>query len=192
MRVLIQRVSRASVTVEGRVVSAIGPGLLLLFGVEVGDGGAGVAGDAGGVSGSVGAGGAGGAEGSGGAGGPSGASGSGGSAQRDLEWLAAKVLNLRIFPDEAGAMNRSVLETGGDLIVVSQFTLHASTKKGNRPSFIRAARPEQAIPLYEQFVATLQAGLGKPVGTGVFGAHMDVELVNDGPVTLWIDTAQRE
>ncbi len=149
MRTLIQRVSSASVTVDGTVVSAIGPGLLVLFGVEEDDDGT------------------------------------------DLDWLVNKVLNLRIFADEAGAMNRSVLETGGDLIVVSQFTLHASTKKGNRPSFIRAARPEKATALYQRFVESLAADLGKPVGTGVFGAHMDVALVNDGPVTIWIDSRDR-
>ena len=150
MRTLIQRVAQASVTVDGSVVSAIGPGLLVLLGVEDVD-------DA-----------------------------------SDVEWLSQKVLNLRIFADEAGAMNRSVLESGGDVLVVSQFTLHASCKKGNRPSFIRAARPEQATPLYEQFAAALARGLGKAVGMGVFGAHMDVALINDGPVTIWIDSRQRE
>lgn len=150
MRTLIQRVTNASVSVDGQVVSAIGPGLLLLLGIEEAD-------DA-----------------------------------TDVEWLSQKVLNLRIFSDDAGAMNRSVLETGGDVLVVSQFTLHASCKKGNRPSFIRAARPEKATPLYEQFAAALAKGLGKAVGMGVFGAHMDVALVNDGPVTIWIDSRQRE
>lgn len=150
MRTIIQRVSSASVTVEGKAVSNIGAGLLILFGVEDDDDGS------------------------------------------DLDWLVNKVLNLRIFADEDGAMNRSVLDTDGDLIVVSQFTLHASTKKGNRPSFIRAARPDKATPLYEQFVQALSAGLGKEVGTGVFGAHMEVALVNDGPVTIWIDTKTRE
>ena len=150
MRTLIQRVAQASVTVDGSVVSAIGPGLLVLLGVEDVD-------DA-----------------------------------SDVEWLSQKVLNLRIFADAAGAMNRSVLESGGDVLVVSQFTLHASCKKGNRPSFIRAARPEKATPLYEQFAAALARGLGKAVGMGVFGAHMDVALINDGPVTIWIDSRQRE
>ncbi len=150
MRTLIQRVSKASVTVDGKVVSAIGPGLLLLLGIE----------DADDLS--------------------------------DVEWLSQKVLNLRIFLDDAGAMNRSVLETGGEVLVVSQFTLHASCKKGNRPSFIKAARPEKATPLYEQFATALANGLGKAVGMGVFGAHMEVALVNEGPVTILIDSRQRE
>lgn len=112
--------------------------------------------------------------------------------QEDIEWLAGKVARLRIFPDDAGVMNRSVVDAGGDALVVSQFTLHASTKKGNRPSYIKAARPETAIPLYEQFVKRLAAELGKPVATGEFGADMKVALVNDGPVTIWIDTKSRE
>ncbi|MGX5818433.1 D-aminoacyl-tRNA deacylase [Chitinophaga lutea] len=110
----------------------------------------------------------------------------------DIAWLSAKIVNLRIFADDAGVMNRSLLETGGDLILVSQFTLHASTKKGNRPSYIRAAKPPVAIPLYEQAIARLEADLGKPVGTGEFGADMQVALVNDGPVTIIIDTKNRE
>ena len=147
---MIQRVSEARVEVAGEAVSAIGPGLLVLLGIETGD------------------------------------------APDDLEWLANKISNLRIFPDEQGVMNRSVLESGGDLIVVSQFTLLAQTKKGNRPSYIRAARPEEAIPIYEAFVGKMERLLGRQVGTGVFGADMQVSLTNDGPVTIWIDSRQRE
>ena len=110
----------------------------------------------------------------------------------DGEWLAKKIAQLRLFEDEEGKMNRSILEAGGDALVISQFTLHARTKKGTRPSFDRAARPEQAIPLYEAFVAALERELGKPVGTGKFGAMMAVSLVNDGPVTLLIDSRTRE
>lgn len=110
----------------------------------------------------------------------------------DIEWLTGKLVRLRIFADEAGVMNRSLLETGGEALVVSQFTLHASTRKGNRPSYIRAARPETAIPLYEAFLKRLAGELGRPVASGVFGADMQIALVNDGPVTLWIDSRQRE
>jgi len=110
----------------------------------------------------------------------------------DIEWLSGKIVRLRVFPDDQGVMNRSVQEVGGDVLVVSQFTLHASTKKGNRPSYIRAARPEVAVPLYESFVRKLSEDLGKPVHTGEFGADMQVALVNDGPVTLFIDTKVRE
>ena len=110
----------------------------------------------------------------------------------DIEWLSRKVVNLRIFNDDAGVMNRSVLEVGGDLLVVSQFTLHASTKKGNRPSYIRAARPEIAIPRYDAFVHQCTELTGKPVATGVFGADMKIALVNDGPVTILVDTKCRE
>lgn len=109
----------------------------------------------------------------------------------DIEWLSAKLVNLRIFNDEAGVMNVSVRDAGGEVLVVSQFTLHASTKKGNRPSYIRAARPEVAVPLYEKFVAAVGMGLGKPVPTGIFGADMQVALLNDGPVTILIDTKNR-
>ena len=110
----------------------------------------------------------------------------------DIEWLSKKIVNLRIFGDEDGVMNRSVLEANGDVLVVSQFTLHASTKKGNRPSYIKAARPEIAIPLYEQFIAQIEKDLNKRVGTGTFGADMNVNLVNDGPVTIIIDSQKRE
>ena len=112
--------------------------------------------------------------------------------QDDIDWLAHKVVNLRVFDDTEGVMNRSVLDVGGDILVVSQFTLHASTRKGNRPSYIRAARPEVAVPLYEQFCSALSAALGKPVQTGEFGADMKVELLNDGPVTILMDTKNKE
>ena len=150
MKVVIQRVSSASVSIDGEVKSAIGPGLLVLLGVGHEDG------------------------------------------PEDLTWLVKKTVGLRIFDDEAGVMNRSILETGGDILVVSQFTLMASTKKGNRPAYIRAARPEVAIPLYERFCAALSEALGKPVPTGTFGADMQVALVNDGPVTICIDTKNKE
>ena len=150
MRLVIQRVTHASVTIEGRCKSAIGQGLLILVGIEDADG------------------------------------------ADDVEWLCKKVVNLRIFDDEAGVMNKSVLDVGGDILVVSQFTLHASTKKGNRPSYIRAARPEKAIPLYEEFCSTLSRDLGNPVGTGTFGADMKVELLNDGPVTICMDSQHKE
>ena len=150
MRAVIQRVSRASVTVDGEVISSIQQGLLVLLGIEDADG------------------------------------------PEDMDWLAKKVVNLRIFNDDDGVMNRSVLEVGGDVIVVSQFTLHALTKKGNRPSYIKASKPEIAIPIYGQFVQVLERNLGKKVGTGIFGADMKVELLNDGPVTILIDTKNRE
>jgi D-aminoacyl-tRNA deacylase len=150
MRAVIQRVSQASVTIEGQVTASIQSGLLVLLGVEDAD------------------------------------------TPEDIEWLSGKVVRLRIFNDEQGVMNRSVQEAAGDVLVVSQFTLFASTKKGNRPSWIRAAKPETAIPLYEAFVRRLSADLGKPVRTGKFGADMKVDLVNDGPVTVLIDTKARE
>ena len=150
MRVTIQRVSEASVTIEGKVKSSIGKGLLVLAGFEEAD------------------------------------------TNEDLEWMSGKLVNLRIFQDENEQMNLSVKDVGGDIIIVSQFTLHAMTKKGNRPSFIRAARPEQAIPLYESFVKTVERELGKAVGTGEFGADMKVALVNDGPVTINIDSKNKE
>lgn len=150
MRLLIQRVSEASVSIGGEVRSAIGTGALVLVGIEERDG------------------------------------------REDADWLCKKLANLRIFPDEAGVMNRSLLDINGEALVVSQFTLQASTRKGNRPSYIRAARPEQAIPLYDYFVQALESELGKPVGTGEFGADMQVALVNDGPVTIWIDSQNKE
>ena len=150
MRVVIQRVLNASVSISGSVTAAIGPGLLVLLGICEEDG------------------------------------------ADDIEWLVRKIARLRVFDDEAGVMNLSVLEAGGDALVVSQFTLMASTKKGNRPSYIRAARPETAIPLYERFCAALSEALGKPVPTGTFGADMQVALVNDGPVTICIDTKNKE
>jgi len=150
MRVVIQKVKAVSVTVEGRVVSSIEEGLLVLVGIEDAD------------------------------------------TDEDIDWLCKKIVQLRIFLDESGVMNRSILETGGSIIVVSQFTLHAMTKKGNRPSYIKASKPDFAIPMYEKFSQQLSTDLGKPVGTGVFGAHMDVSLVNDGPVTIWIDTKCKE
>ena len=150
MKVVIQRVSSASVSIDGEVKSAIGPGLLVLLGVGHEDG------------------------------------------PEDLAWLVKKTVGLRIFDDEAGVMNRSILETGGDILVVSQFTLMASTKKGNRPSYIGAAGHEKAIPLYEEFCEALSLAIGKPVGTGSFGAYMQVALVNDGPVTICMDTKNKE
>ncbi|MAU17274.1 MAG: D-tyrosyl-tRNA(Tyr) deacylase [Muricauda sp.] len=150
MRTVLQRVSKASVTVDGEIVSSIGNGLLVLLGVEDAD------------------------------------------AKEDIEWLTQKIANLRIFNDGNGVMNRSVMDVGGDIIVVSQFTLHAQTKKGNRPSYIKAAKPDVAIPLYEEFVKVLEQKTGKKVGTGIFGADMKVELLNDGPVTIVIDTKNKE
>ncbi len=150
MRVVVQRVKRASVTVDGNVVGNIGHGVLIFLGIEAAD------------------------------------------TQEDIEWLCGKICRMRIFDDDAGVMNVSLEENGGEALVVSQFTLHASTKKGNRPSYIKAARPEQAEPLYEQFKIKLSYMLMKPVGSGVFGAMMDVELVNDGPVTILLDTKQKE
>ena len=149
MRAVIQRVMSASVTIDGKVKSAIGPGLLILLGVGHEDG------------------------------------------QEDLDWLVKKVAGLRIFNDDAGVMNRSVVEVEGECLVVSQFTLMASTKKGNRPSYVKAARPETAIPLYERFKDMLAGLLGRPVPSGVFGAEMQVALVNDGPVTICIDSKNR-
>ena len=150
MRAVIQRVSKASVTINGSNVSEINNGLLILLGIEELD------------------------------------------TNTDIEWLTKKIANLRIFNDETGVMNKSLLDIDGDAIVVSQFTLHASTKKGNRPSYIYAAKPEVAIPLYEQFIAQLELQLNKQVGTGQFGADMKVALINDGPVTIIIDSKQGE
>jgi D-tyrosyl-tRNA(Tyr) deacylase len=150
MRVLLQRVSEARVSVEGVVIGTIGPGLLVLAGVTDQD------------------------------------------TAEDCTWLARKIVQLRVFDDDAGVMNRSVQDVGGDVLVVSQFTLHASTRKGNRPSYAAAARPEIARPALQAFVAELSALLGKRVPTGVFGAMMQVALVNDGPVTIWLDSKARE
>jgi D-tyrosyl-tRNA(Tyr) deacylase len=150
MRAVIQRVTGASVTIGERKVSEIGPGLLILAGIEVND------------------------------------------SAEDVDWLCSKIVKLRIFNDSEGVMNLSVQETGGDILVVSQFTLHALTKKGNRPSYIRAARPETAIPLYNEFVRKLEALTGKKIPTGEFGAMMQVSSINDGPVTIIIDTKGKE
>ena len=150
MRVVIQRVLEASVSISGTVTASIGPGLLVLLGICEEDG------------------------------------------KEDIDWLVRKIAALRVFDDEAGVMNRSVVDVDGNILVVSQFTLMASTKKGNRPAYIRAARPEVAIPLYEQFCAALESALGKPVPTGTFGADMQVSLINDGPVTICIDTKNKE
>jgi D-tyrosyl-tRNA(Tyr) deacylase len=150
MRIVVQRVRRASVSIGGQQHSVIGKGLLVLAGIEDAD------------------------------------------TSEDVAWLAAKVTNLRLFDDAQGVMNLSLLETGSEIMIVSQFTLHASTKKGNRPSYIRAARPEKAIPLYEEFIARTGELLGRQPATGLFGAMMDVELVNDGPVTIIIDSRNRE
>jgi D-tyrosyl-tRNA(Tyr) deacylase len=149
MIAVIQRVSESSVTIDGKVKSKIGIGLLVLLGIEEADG------------------------------------------KEDIEWLAKKIVNLRIFPDEQEVMNKSLLDVGGELLLISQFTLHASTKKGNRPSYIKAARPEIALPLYEEAIRVLDAELGKSIGTGSFGADMKVSLVNEGPVTLIMDTKNK-
>lgn len=146
MRAVLQRVSEASVTIDHVVKGTIGPGLLVLLGIEAAD------------------------------------------SDKDIEWLSKKIVQMRIFGDDAGLMNRSVQDIGGDILLISQFTLHAATQKGNRPSFIKAARPEQAIPLYEKIIQQLGADLGRPVATGSFGADMKVALVNDGPVTIIIDS----
>ena len=150
MKALIQRVSSASVKINGNIKSSIDMGLLVLLGIEEAD------------------------------------------TLEDIEWLSAKVVNLRIFNDNNRVMNLSVKETQGEIIVVSQFTLHASTKKGNRPSYLKAAKPEIAIPLYEKIINQLQGDLGRPIQTGEFGADMKVSLINDGPVTIIIDTKNRE
>jgi D-aminoacyl-tRNA deacylase len=150
MRAVIQRVSRASVTINGKIKSEIGPGLLVLVGIEEADN------------------------------------------DDDVEWLGNKIVQLRIFNDPNGVMNLSVLETTGDILAISQFTLHARTRKGNRPSYIRAARPEVAIPLYNRFVNRLSQLLGKEICTGEFGAMMQIGLINDGPVTIIIDTKEKD
>lgn len=150
MRLVIQRVSQASVTVENQIIGQIGLGLLVLLGIEQAD------------------------------------------SEEDVDWLVQKTTQMRIFSDQEGKMNCSLSEVDGELLVVSQFTLHASTKKGNRPSFIAAARPEQAIPLYESFIQKAGLALGKAVQSGSFGADMKVDLLNDGPVTIIVDSKNRE
>lgn len=150
MRAVIQRVSRASVSITGKVKSEIGPGLLVFAGIEESDN------------------------------------------SSDVEWLANKIVQLRIFNDTSGVMNLSVMDSGGNIMVISQFTLLAKTKKGSRPSYIKAARPEIAIPIYESFIGVLSGLTGKEIATGEFGAMMDISLVNDGPVTIIIDTKEKE
>lgn len=150
MRAVIQRVSKASVTIDNKVKSEIGQGLLVFAGIEEADN------------------------------------------DSDIEWLCNKIIQLRIFDDNDGMMNLSVQDTGGSILAISQFTLHAKTRKGNRPSYIKAARPEFAIPLYNDFVARLSQLLGKEISTGEFGAMMQIELINDGPVTIIIDTKEKE
>lgn len=150
MRAVIQRVRRASVTIEGKISAEIACGLLVLLGIEEAD------------------------------------------SAEDISWLAKKIVQLRIFDDKEGIMNHSVSDCSGDIIVVSQFTLHAKTRKGNRPSYIKAAAPEIAVRLYKSFIAETEKELGKKVGSGQFGAMMEVELINDGPVTILIDTKNRE
>ena len=150
MRIVIQRVAHASVTIDGVVKSAIGKGFMILVGIEEAD------------------------------------------TQEDVEWLTKKVVNLRVFEDEMGVMNRSILDEKGEILLISQFTLHASYKKGNRPSYIRAAKHETAIPLYEAFIQSLSQALGREIGTGEFGADMKVELLNDGPVTICMDSKNKE
>lgn len=149
MIAVIQRVTRASVEIEGQTKASIQKGLLVLLGIEDADN------------------------------------------DEDIEWLAGKIVNLRIFNDAEGVMNVSVKDDGGDIILVSQFTLHASTKKGNRPSYIKAAKPEVAIPVYQKMILKLNEQLGKPIQTGEFGADMQLELVNDGPVTILMDTKNK-
>lgn len=149
MRVVLQRVSSASVTVDHKVNAVIKEGILVLLGIENED------------------------------------------TDEDISWLCRKIANLRIFSDEDGLMNYSLLDTGGDAIIVSQFTLHANTKKGNRPSYTKAAKPAKAIPLYKDFIKRMEEELGKPVGSGEFGADMKVELLNDGPVTIIIDSKNK-
>jgi D-tyrosyl-tRNA(Tyr) deacylase len=150
MRIVLQRVSEASVTVEAAVTGAIGPGLLVLVGVEDAD------------------------------------------TDEDIQWLSNKIVNLRIFNDAAGVMNLGIKEINGDILLVSQFTLHANTKKGNRPSYIKASKPDIAIPMYEKMIRQLETDLDKKIQTGIFGADMKVRLLNDGPVTIIIDSKNRE
>lgn len=150
MRAVIQRVTRASVAIDGRINGQINKGILVLLGIEDADG------------------------------------------EEDIQWLSNKLVNLRIFNDADGVMNLSLPDIKGDILLVSQFTLHASTKKGNRPSYIRASKPPVAVPLYEKMIRQLENDLGKPIATGIFGADMKVELLNDGPVTIVIDTRNKE
>jgi D-tyrosyl-tRNA(Tyr) deacylase len=150
MRAVVQRVTQAGVSIDGKLRNSIGQGMLVLIGIEESDG------------------------------------------QEDITWLSGKICRMRIFDDAAGVMNLSVTEINGEILVISQFTLYASTRKGNRPSYVRAARPETAIPLYEKFVNQLGSDLGKEVKTGEFGAMMQVSLINDGPVTIVIDTKTKE
>lgn len=150
MRVLIQRVTEASVVVEGQCIGAIEKGLLVFVGIEEAD------------------------------------------TEIDIQWLSSKIVNLRIFEDEEGVMNKSILAVDGDILLISQFTLHAATKKGNRPSYIKAARPDIAIPLYEKMMDQLTVDLGRKIATGQFGADMKVNLCNDGPVTIWMDSKNKE
>lgn len=150
MRILIQRVKKASVTIEGKLISLINNGLLLFIGITEDD------------------------------------------TQEDIQWLTKKVANIRLFDDENGVMNLSVMDIDGEILAVSQFTLMASTKKGNRPSYIKAAKPEISVPLYEQFCTEMELAVNKPIKLGVFGADMKVELLNDGPVTIFIDSKNRE
>ena len=150
MRVVLQRVSEATVTVNTEIVGSIATGFMILLGIEQAD------------------------------------------TEEDIDWLCRKIIAMRVFSDEAGRMNKSLEEIAGELLVISQFTLHASIKKGNRPSFLQAARPEQAVPLYEKFIRSLELLTNKPLETGIFGADMKVSLVNDGPVTIVIDSKNRE
>lgn len=150
MRIVLQRVSEASVTVEGAVTGAIGQGLLVLVGIEDAD------------------------------------------TAEDIQWLSNKIVNLRIFNDAAGVMNLGIKEVDGDILLVSQFTLHATTKKGNRPSYIKASKPAIAIPMYEEMIRQLETDLGKKIQTGIFGADMKIRLLNDGPVTIIIDSKNKE
>jgi D-tyrosyl-tRNA(Tyr) deacylase len=150
MRAVIQRVTKASVTIEGKINGHIENGLVVLMGIEDAD------------------------------------------TDEDIEWLSSKIVNLRIFNDEKGVMNISVKDIAGNILLISQFTLHASTKKGNRPSYIKASKPDIAIPIYEKMIEQLSIDLGKEIQTGIFGADMKVELLNDGPVTIVIDTKNKE
>ncbi len=150
MRAVIQRVTKASVTIDGTICGKIGDGLVVFIGIEDAD------------------------------------------IEEDINWLSNKIVNLRIFNDEEGIMNKSVLEISGSILLISQFTLHANTKKGNRPSYIKASKPDVAIPLYEKLIAQLKTDLGKEIQTGIFGADMKIELLNDGPVTIIIDTKNKE